>query len=375
MSTKARFVLLSLFGLVVLIALLGGIKFLQIRAMISAGKAMVLPPTAVATGVAETQNWQPTLTAIGTVTAVQGVTLSTEASGLVKTIRFESGVLVKEGDVLVELDSSTEQAQVRASEATADLAAINLRRARELRGNNTISQSDLDAAESQARKADADVENLRALIAKKTLRAPFSGRLGIRQVNLGQYLNAGTPIVSLQSMDPVYVSFRLPQQEIAGVNPGLKVQVSADVRPGQPFPGEVTALASEVDEATRNIEIQATLPNPEGVLRPGMFVNVSLLLTEQRRVLAVPATAVLYASYGNSVYVVEKAPQGDGLVVSQKIVRLGETRGDFVEIVSGLEAGAQVVTDGAFKLRPGASVSLHNDRALKPELAPKPGNT
>ncbi len=375
MSNKARFITFSLVGLLALIGLLVGIKAFQIKSMIAAGEAMVMPPTSVATGVAEKQNWQPTLSAIGTVTAVQGVTLSTESSGLVKAISFESGAHVEEGDVLVELDSSTEQAQLRAAEATAELAEINLRRAKELRGNNTISQSDLDSADSQAKKAAADVDNLRALIAKKTLRAPFSGRLGIRQVNLGQYLNAGTPIVGLQSMDPVYVSFRLPQQEIAGIEPGLEVRVAADVRPGEPFPGKITALASEIDEATRNIEVQATLPNPDGVLRPGMFVNVSVLKSQDRPLLVVPATAILYASYGNSVYVVEKAKEGDGLVAQQKIVRLGESRGDFVEVVSGLEEGDEVVTDGAFKLRPGAPVAVNNDRALKPELNPTPENT
>ncbi len=375
MSNKARFILVTLVGLVVLVAALAGVKVMQIRTMIAAGAKMVAPPTAVAAAKAELQSWQPTVDAIGTVTAVQGVNLSTEAAGLVKKISFESGALVKAGDVLVELDSSTEQAQLRAAEATAELAAINLRRAHELRENNTISQSELDSAVSQSQKAVADADNLRALISKKTLTAPFGGRLGIRKINLGQFLSAGTPIVSLQSMDPVYVTFNVPQQQIADVRPDLKVSVLADSRPGEPFVGKVTALASEVDANTRNIEVQATLPNPDGELRPGMFVNVGVLQAKEREVLIVPATAILYASYGNSVYVVEPAAEGDGLVANQKIVRLGKARGDFVEIVSGLKVGEQVVTDGAFKLRPGASVSLHNDRAVEPKLNPTPDNT
>lgn len=375
MSKKSSFIFWATGGLVAVIALLAGIKFLQVRAMIADGEAMVAPITSVATAPAQIQQWRPSLSAIGTIISVQGVILSTESSGLVKNINFESGALVEENTVLVELDSSTEHAQLRAAEATAELAEINLHRARELRENNTISQSDLDSAISQSKKAAADADNLKSLIAKKTLRAPFTGRLGIRQVNLGQYLNAGTPVVSLQSMDPVYVNFSVPQQEISTLQVGLEVQVKADSRPDQPFIGKISALAAEVDMTTRNINVQATLPNPDGQLRPGMFVNVNVLQDVTRDVLVVPATSVLYASFGNSVYVVVKAEKGDGLIANQKIVRLGKTRGDFIEITEGLEVGDQVVTDGAFKLRPGAPVALENDRALKPELNPTPNNT
>ena len=362
-------------GLILVASFLAGTKYSQITSMIAAGKAAIQPSDTVSTFVAKREQWRPVVTSVGSVAAVQGVTLSNEVAGIVSRVAFESGVTVAAGDVLVELDSSTEQAQLHAAEASADLARINLDRARDLREKQTISASELDTAEAQAKQANAQVENLRAFVAKKTLRAPFAGRLGIRQINLGQYLVAGTAIVTLQSLDPIYADFYLPQQSLASAAVGQDVTVTSDADPAHPRQGKVTAIAAEVEIATRNVKIQATLANTDGMLRPGMFVNVSIYQSEQRNVVIIPSTAILYAAYGNSVYVIEKAKEGDGLVANQHFVRLGETRGDFVEIVQGLEADVQVVTSGAFKLRNGAPVNVDNSKAPATSQDPKLTNS
>lgn len=371
----AKKLITTIVGLVLVICFLGGTKYIQIASMIAAGKAAVQPSDAVSTHLAKREQWRPVVAAVGSVAAVQGVTLSNEVAGVVSHVAFESGATVAAGDILVELDSSTEKAQLHAAEASADLARINLDRARDLREKQTNSVSELDTAEAQAKQANAQVENLRAFVAKKTLRAPFAGRLGIRQINLGQYLVAGTAIVTLQSLDPIYVDFFLPQQNLASAAVGQDVTVTSDADPANPRQGKVTAIAAEVEIATRNVKIQATLANTDGMLRPGMFVNVSVFQTQTRDVIVIPATAVLYASFGNSVYVVEKAPEGDGLIAKQHFVRLGETRGDFVEVVQGLTVDEQVVTSGAFKLRNGSAVNVDNTKAPATSQDPKPTNS
>ena len=372
-------IVLTLILVVVLVGALAGIKGLQFKTMFAQGANFAPPPETVTTAEVKPDTWQPTLTAVGSVAAVQGVMLSAEMAGAVKNIAFESGATVRAGELLVELDSSVEQAQLRSALASADLARLNLERARDLRGKSMMSQADLDSAEAQAKQANAQIDNIRAVIAKKTIRAPFAGRAGIRQVNLGQFLDNGAAIVTLQSLDPVYVDFALPQQNLSQLGVGMTVRVTTDAFPGQSFTGKLTAINSEVDAVTRNVRLQATLANPAGKLRPGMYVNVAADLPEMERVLMIPATAVLYAPYGDSVFVVEDKKDEKtgavGKVLNQKFVRLGKTRGDFVVVVSGLDVDQTIVTTGVFKLRNGMSVVVDNKLAPNFQLAPKPANS
>ncbi len=372
-------IVLTLILVVVLVGALAGIKGLQFKTMFAQGANFAPPPETVTTAEVKPDTWQPTLTAVGSVAAVQGVMLSAEMAGAVKNIAFESGATVRAGELLVELDSSVEQAQLRSALASADLARLNLERARDLRGKSMMSQADLDSAEAQAKQANAQIDNIRAVIAKKTIRAPFAGRTGIRQVNLGQFLDNGAAIVTLQSLDPVYVDFALPQQNLSQLGVGMTVRVTTDAFPGQSFTGKLTAINSEVDAVTRNVRLQATLANPAGKLRPGMYVNVAADLPEMERVLMIPATAVLYAPYGDSVFVVEDKKDEKtgavGKVLNQKFVRLGKTRGDFVVVASGLDVDQTIVTTGVFKLRNGMSVVVDNKLAPNFQLAPKPANS
>ncbi len=369
-----RKVLVAVLGLALATGLLGGIKALQIGAMIARGEQMAPPPEAVSTARAEKRLWQEELTAVGSLSPVQGVTISAELSGVVRKIGFENGARVERGDLLVQLDTDLEEAQLRSAEAQAELAQLELERGRKLRDDRTIAKSEWDAVESRHKQAVASVEALRATIAKKTLKAPFSGRAGIRRVNVGQFVDAGNPIVSLQSMDPIYADFFLPQQRLSQLSTGLKVRVETDAFPGQSFEGTLTAINAEVDEATRNILLQATVPNPGGTLRPGMFARVAVVLPEKKEVLTIPATSILYAPYGITVFVVEGG-EGGTKVARQRFVRLGPTLGDYVAVTEGLEAGAEVVSAGAFKLRNGMPVAIHNEIAPETSLSPKPEDT
>ncbi|MFZ1828860.1 MAG: efflux RND transporter periplasmic adaptor subunit [Candidatus Competibacteraceae bacterium] len=372
-------ILLTLTGLLLLIGALVGVKLLQFQTMFAASADFAPPPETVTTVEVKRDLWQPTLNAIGSVTAVQGVTLSAEEAGTVRRIAFESGATVREGQLLVEFDAQVEQAQLRSAAANAELARANLARARDLRIKNMVSQADLETAEAQAKQTEAQMDNFRAVIAKKTLRAPFAGRIGIRQINLGQFLNTGDPMVSLQSLDPVYVDFALPQQRLAQLKVGMTVQVATDAFPGQSLTGELSAINPEVDLATRNIRLRATFTNRQGLLRPGMFVTVAAELPETEPVLMIPATAVLYAPYGDSVFVVEeKKDEKTGLtgkVLNQRFVHLGKTRGDFVVVTSGLNAGQTIVTTGVFKLRNGMGVIVNNQLSPDFQFAPKPANS
>jgi membrane fusion protein (multidrug efflux system) len=372
-------IILTLAGLLLLVGALAGAKLFQFKTMFAAGANFAPPPETVTTTEVKQDTWQPTLTAVGSVVAVQGVTLGAEVAGTIKQIAFESGQPVKAGDLLVELDSSVEQAQLRSAAASADLARANLARARDLRPKNMLSQADLDAADAQAKQANAQMDNIRATLAKKSINAPFAGRVGIRQVNLGQFLNTGDPIVTLQSLDPVYVDFSLPQQRLAQLNVGMAVRVTTDAFPDQTFEGKLTAINSEVDTATRNVRLRATLTNAHGLLRPGLFVNVAAVLPKTEPVLMIPATAVLYAPYGDSVFVIEEKKDeqtgATGKVLSQRFVHLGKTRGDFVVVTSGLAAGQTIVTTGVFKLRNGMAVVVDNQLAPDFQLAPRPANS
>jgi membrane fusion protein (multidrug efflux system) len=365
--------------LLVIVGSLAGIKALQIRALIHANAEFAIPPETVSGAEVRQETWESTLDAVGSVAAVQGVELRAELAGTVREIAFESGATAEAGQLLVQLDTSSEQAQLRSAEAQAELARLNLERARELRAQGVISRSEQDSSEAASRQTIGAVDGVRAVIAKKTIRAPFAGRLGIRSVNLGQYVNAGDAIVSLQSLDPVYVDFNLPEQQLSQVRRTMAVRVTTDATPGRIFTGAVTALNPEVNASTRNIRIQATVPNRDGDLRPGMFARVELVLPESKPYLVVPATSVLHAPYGDSVFVVNESKDEKTGATVKKVtmttVRLGDTRGDFVAVTSGLQAGQTVVTSGVFKLRNGAAVVLDNTLAPDAKSAPRPANS
>jgi membrane fusion protein (multidrug efflux system) len=362
----------ALLVMAVLVAGLGFVKFQQIRAAMA--QTWSPPPEAVTTIAAQQEQWPSTASVIGTVTAVQGVTVSADLPGIVQEIHFESGRKVSAGDVLVKLDVSQERAQLAAADAQRDLARLNLDRMGQLREKQVVSQAELDQATAEFKQADARAGEIRAVIDRKQIRAPFTGVLGIRQINLGQYLTAGDPVVPLQSLDPVYVNFSVPQQELGELKIGATVKVAAE-SVAVVAAGKVTAINSVVDEATRNVQIQAVLRNPSGTLRPGMFVEVEARLGNGAPVIALPATSVSYAPYGNSVFVVTdlKGPNGKPyLGVEQRFVKLGGNRGDQVAVVSGLKTGEVVVTSGVFKLRSGASVQVHNEIRPGNNPAPKP---
>jgi membrane fusion protein, multidrug efflux system len=362
--------------LVVLLALLGGlgfVKYRQVEAAIAMGASFQLPPTAVTTVVAKQETWPSTLTVIGTAAAIQGVTVSADLPGTIDKIHFESGQWVKEGDILVELDTRQERAQLESLEAQRDLAKVNYKRAQELVQAGVISRSDFDSAEAQQKATEAQVGDTRAAIARKTIHAPFNGLLGIRQVSLGQYLAAGQAIVSLQSLSPIYVNFGVPQQETPRVIPGHGVRLTNDNLPGMEFTGKITALDSVINEQTRNIQVQATVTNKDNKLRPGMFVQVELPLGQPRKVISLPASAINYAPYGDSVYIVTdmKDPKGNSYRgVRQQVVKIEGSRGDQVAVVSGLNPGDEVVSSGVFRLRNGAPIQINN--TVKPENNPSP---
>ncbi len=370
---------LCLFCLLLIVSALGGTKYLQIVAMIAAGENFSPPSESVSTSTAEIAVWQPRLKAVGSVEAVQGVLASSELAGTVVEIAFRSGKEVEPGDLLVRIDTSIEEAQLAAAEADLELAELSLKRAQELRETKSNSQADLDSALARQKSAIAQVQNVEAMIAKKTVRAPFAGRLGIRRVNLGQFIGSGEPIVSIQSFKPIYVDFWMPQQNLARLSVGQTVKVIADTAPDSVQTGELTTISPEVDANTRNVRCRATFSNADGVLRPGMFVDATVILPVADEVISIPATAVIYAPYGNSVYVVAEEKDEDSgesyLVASQKFVRLGERRGDFVSVISGLESGETVVSSGAFKLRNGARVAVFNDLAPEAELDPTPADS
>ncbi|PYQ05726.1 MAG: efflux transporter periplasmic adaptor subunit [Acidobacteria bacterium] len=370
----AKRMIITLAAVAAFLTAIGFIKFRQIQTAIAQASSFQPPPEAVTTVVTRQERWASTLSAIGTTAAVHGVTVSADLPGVVEAISFDSGRAVQAGDVLVRLDTRQEQAQLAAAEAQRALARLNLDRARGLREEGIISQADYDRANSENDQAQARVGEIRATIARKTIRAPFAGILGIRQVNLGQYLTGGAAIVPLQSLDPIYVNFSVPQQEVGQLRAGVEVRVSAEGI-ARPFEGRITAVDSIVDEATRNVQAQATLPNREGRLRPGMFVQAEVLVGTSSAVVALPTSAVAYAPYGDSVFVVGdvKGPKGETFRgVRQQFVKLGGERGDQVAVVSGLQAGEEVVTSGVFKLRNGAAVHINNDVRPANNPAPKP---
>jgi membrane fusion protein (multidrug efflux system) len=378
MIKKISLIVLAILAALAIVFALGGIKFFQVRKAIVQYASFSPPPQVVTSLIAREEEWVPALRAVGSTAAVQGVTVSTDEPGIVQKINFESGQTVKVGDLLVQLEVSQEEAQLRSAEAQMRLAGANLARQQNLLKGRVSSQADYDTAQAQYDQAVAKVEEVKALINKKTIRAPFSGVLGIRAVNLGQYLQSGAPVAPLQSLDPIYVNFWLPQQNLGQIAAGQTVQVRADGLPNVPFEGKINAVDAIVDEATRNVRVQATLPNPQGLLRPGMFVNTELPLASKSSHIVLPATAIQYAPYGDMVYVIQEIKGSDGKQyrgVQQRVVKVGESRGDRVAILSGINPGEEVVTSGVFKLRPGIHVQVNNSIEPANSESPNPEDT
>jgi membrane fusion protein, multidrug efflux system len=374
MTSSRKALFLAIGGLVAVVVLVFGIKALQINKMVHSTQPM--PVETVSSAVVKEEDWAPTLSSVGSISPVQGAMVATELAGVVSQIAFENGAIAKKGDLLVQLDASAEEAQLRSAEADLELARADVDRSRDLAARKVISKAESDATESKFKQKGATVDQMRSMITKKTLRAPFDGQLGIRQVNTGQMINAGQQIVALTSLDPVFVDFALPQQYLGRLSPGLEVEVRTDAIPGREFKGKLTAINSMVDIGTRNVSLQATLANPDHVLRPGIFAKVEVVLPEKNKALIIPGTAVSYAPYGDSVFVIEtkKDPKTgkESQAIRQQFVRVGEGRGDLVSITQGLKAGETVVATGVFKLRNGMAVTINNELAPKALANPTP---
>jgi membrane fusion protein (multidrug efflux system) len=372
-----RKIIIAVVVVLLIAGTLAGIKALQVKTLLEAGKAFAPPPESVAVATVREDKWQGTLTAIGSVTAIQGVTVTPEIAGTVSEISFESGAVVNKGDLLVRFDVSSEEAQLRAIEAQLELAKINLDREDRLLKEKMVSQSEFDSAEATMKQTVANADAIKATIAKKTIRAPFTGALGIRQVNLGQYVDAGKPIVWLQTITPVYADFALPQQALNQLSNGMPARLQIDAYPDRTFAGSLSAINPGLDQTTRSVSLRATFDNPNQLLRPGMFARVELLLPAHQDVLVIPATSVIRAPSGDSVYVVEPggADGKSGLKVRQQLVRIGREKGDFISIETGLKAGEHIVSSGQFKLRSGMAVVEQNQTTPNTENAPKPSDS
>lgn len=353
---------------------LSELKLNQFRAMSAMPHDM--PPTTVTSATVKEEDWPPVLSTVGSISAVQGAIVAAELGGVVSEIRFENGGVAKKGDVIMKLDASQEEALLRSAEAEAELARTDLERAQGLASQKVVSKAELDTAESKFRRLTAIVDQMRSNIRKKTIVAPFDGQLGIRQVNVGQTINAGQQVVALTALDRVFVDFSLPQQELSKLSNGLEVRVKSDATPGREFKGKLTAINPMVDSITRNVLLQATLENPDHALRPGMFAKAELELPEKHKTLVVPGSAISYAPFGDSVFVIEKKKDEktgkEMQTIRQQFVRVGEARGDFVAITEGLKSGETIVSTGVFKLRNGMPVAINNDLAPKPQMNPTP---
>ena len=367
------------FGSVVLvIALLGFVKFHQISAAIAAGKANVPPPEAVTTVIAQQAEWSNTIDAVGSIAPVQGVMLSADLPGVVAKVAFNSGAHVAEGLVLVQLDTRQEQAQLASAQAQLELAKVNLDRSQKLLDQKAIAQSDFDLSSAQYKSAEAALGQAQATIDRKTIRAPFAGVTGIRQVNLGQYVNSGDAIVQLQAMDAVFMNFSVPQQNIGALKVGAPVVATVEGSQDSEFHGRISAVDPVVNDATRNVKVQATFPNPHGELKPGMYSTVRVVVGQAEPTVALPASAINYAPYGNSVFILEdmKGPNGKTYRgVRQQFVKVGRSEGDQISILDGVKPGEEVATSGVFKLRPNAAVKVNNTVTPSDSTAPKPADS
>ena len=374
-----RKLLITAIAVTVVVGAIVYAKLEQFSAMGKAAESMVLPPETVTAMTVDEVLWEQSLAAVGTLVPVQGVTVSAEVGGRVTRIGFDSGAAVEAGDVLLQMDTASEEAQLASAEASAALAEADLKRLQALDARELASKDAVDAAEARAKETRAQVGNMRALIAKKTVRAPFGGRLGLRLVNLGEVLREDDPIVSLQTLDPIYVDFSIPQQQLGRLRQGMTVRVSADVAPDETFAGAIIAVNPEVDATTRSVRVRAQVANPGEQLHAGMFARVEVVLPDQQSVLPIPATAVLYAPYGDSVFVIETRQDDESgttsQVLRQQFVRLGRARGDFVDVTDGLSPGETVVTTGVFKLSSDMQVVIDNRLAPAASLAPQPSDS
>jgi len=365
---KASLAVLGLF------LILAGIKAFQIVTMVTTKHPV--PVETVTSALVKEEDWAPVLSSVGSVSAVEGAIVSAELGGTVSEIKFQNGALAKKGEVLAKLDASAEEAQLHSAEADLELARKDLERSRDLATRKVISKAELDSAESKFKQKEGSVDQMRSMITKKEVRAPFDGQLGIRQVNVGQTINPGQQVVPLQALEPMYVDFAIPQQRLPQLSTGLEVRVKSDVVGGRDFVGKLTAINSTVDPVTRNVSLQATLENKEHLLRPGMFAKIDVVLPEKHPALIIPGTAVSYAPYGDSVFVIEKKKDPktgkESQTIRQQFVRVGEARGDLVSITTGLKAGETVVGTGVFKLRNGMAVTINNDLAPKTQVNPPP---
>lgn len=389
--------LLAIVALILIVGAIAFVKSAQIMALIDMGENATEPPVTVSSYAVTADRWASSLSAIGSLEAAKGLLITADLEGRIAKIHFNAGQEVQAGDLLIEQDISTERAQLRAAQAALNLAKSDLDRIRELFRKQVASKSELDRADSSYRSAAADVDNIRATIEKKSIRAPFAGKLGIRLVNLGQSINAGDAVVSLQATNQMFVNFFLPQQLLSQVSVGLPVTLTSDAVPGESFSGAINAIDPEIDVNTRSIKLQGILTNDEQKLLPGMFASIDVLLPGEKPVLMIPITAVQYATFGDSVFIIEEANDSEPdvknetenetvqatapeiadsenastpLRVRQQFVKLGETRGDFVAVDKGLEEGQQVVSAGVFKLRKGAPVVINNDVAPEYKLEP-----
>jgi len=378
MKPMAKRTLAMLAAVILVVAAIAAIKVRAIRAVQARMASTKFPAATVSTMTAALADWQHHLHSVGSLAAVQGVTVSNQIEGSVVTVSFESGQHVQTGDLLVQQDVSTDAAQLRGLEAQVELARLTLERAKELRAKETNSQADLDSADEQYKATAAAADNERAIIAKKTIRAPFAGILGIRQVNIGQFLPAGGAIVPLQALDPIYANFSLPQQDMGVLRAGQTVRMTVDAFPGAPFEGKINAINSKVDDASRNVLVQATFANADGRLVPGMYASVDVVLPGADHLVTLPESAIVYNPYGNAVYVVErtKGDSGDeSLVARQHFVTLGDTRGDQVAILKCVKAGDEVVTAGQLKLHNGSPIVVNNSVLPPSNPSPNPPNT
>lgn len=369
--TKRMLIMLAC--VLVLIAALALGFYLHIQKMIASSPKP--GPQTVSTVKVEALDWQPELSAVGTLSAVRGVDISSEIAGLVREVSFKSGKDVKAGEVLIQLNADADIAQLRAFEAAADLAAVVLDRDKAQLAVQAVSQAQVDSDTADLKSKRALAAQQAATVAKKTIRAPFSGKLGITTVNPGQFLNPGDKIVTLQTIDPIYIDFYLPQKQIAGVSVGLAVNVASDAYAGETFSGKVTSISPKIDVATRNVQVQATIANAKRQLLPGMSARVRVDSGERKRYLTLPQTAITYNPYGSTVFIVKPGEQKDakgdaGLTVQQVFVTTGETRGDQVAVLKGLEEGQQVVSSGQLKLQNGAPVVI--DNTVQPANSPNP---
>jgi len=368
--------IIAIAGFFAVVFVLGLVKVAQIKK--ASSQPHIMPASAVTTVEAVQETWLPVLSAIATLAPVEGVTLGTDADGTIALIAVENGAAVKAGDLLIEFDTTVEAAQLASSEARQAIAKLDRDRAVELSQKNTISQAELDQANARLIQATADAEAVRAQLAKKIVRAPFDGRVGIRMVNVGQFVSRGSPLLPLQKLNPIYVNFTIPQRYLPQLVVGQQTEVKVDAFGDRLFKGKIVAINPEVDSASRNVSVQALIENPEEVLRSGMFAHIAVQLPAGKPLIVLPATAIAYASYGNSVYIIEtmKGPDGaEYLGARQQFVKLGTTRGDQVAVLEGVKPGEIVASAGVFKLRNGAPVQINNDRLPANSAAPKPANT